>query len=89
VSRMMVQRAARWLPALSKMSITRAWCGFRPWLPDGLPAVGRLDNGVWTSTGHEGSGVCLGPISGRLLAQMITGERLDFDLHPFDPRRFA
>ena len=52
----------------------RAWSGFRPWLPDGLPAIGPLESGVWVATGHEGAGVCLGPISGELLAAAIAGE---------------
>ena len=89
VTQAMLERAARFVPALSELSVTRSWCGFRPWLPDGLPAVGQLRSGVWTSTGHEGAGVCLGPISGRLLAQMISGEEPDLDPAPFDPRRFS
>jgi glycine/D-amino acid oxidase-like deaminating enzyme len=48
-----------------------------------------VSEGVWTTTGHEGSGVGLGPISGRLLAQLIAGETPEFDVSPFDPRRFA
>lgn len=90
VSRAMIERAARFVPALRSLPVRRAWCGFRPWLPDRLPAVGRLDGGsVWTTTGHEGSGVGLGPISGLLLAQMITGEPTACDVSPFDPRRFT
>ena len=89
VTQAMLERAARFVPALSELPVTRSWCGFRPWLPDGLPAVGPLRPGVWTSTGHEGAGVCLGPISGRLLAQLICGERPDLDPAPFDPRRFS
>lgn len=89
VTRAMLERAAGFVPALSKLPVTRSWCGFRPWLPDGLPAVGTLRPGVWTSTGHEGAGVCLGPISGLLLAQMICGERPDLDPAPFDPGRFS
>jgi glycine/D-amino acid oxidase-like deaminating enzyme len=85
----MLARAARFVPALSELPVTRSWCGFRPWLPDGLPAVGPLEDGVWTSTGHEGAGVCLGPISGRLLAQLICGEQPELDPAPFDPRRFS
>jgi glycine/D-amino acid oxidase-like deaminating enzyme len=57
--------------------------------PDGLPAIGRMADGVWTSTGHEGSGVGLGPISGLLLAEAISGAEPRFDLRPFDPRRFG
>ena len=42
VTRAMLERAARFVPALSELPVTRSWCGFRPWLPDGLPAVGPL-----------------------------------------------
>jgi glycine/D-amino acid oxidase-like deaminating enzyme len=83
----MIARAARFVPALAGLSLRREWCGFRPWLPDGRPAIGRLESGVWVSTGHEGSGVCLGPISGQLLAAAIAGEA-PAELTPFDPRRF-
>ena len=89
VTRAMIERAARFVPALAELPVRRAWCGFRPWLPDGLPAVGALGDGVWTSCGHEGSGVALGPISGLLLAQLITGEAPVCDPAPVDPRRFA
>jgi D-hydroxyproline dehydrogenase subunit beta len=85
----MIARAARFVPALAELPIRRAWCGFRPWLPDGLPAVGALADGVWTSCGHEGSGVALGPVSGLLLAQLITGEAPVCDPDPVDPRRFG
>jgi D-hydroxyproline dehydrogenase subunit beta len=89
VTRVMLERAARFIPALSELTVTRSWCGFRPWLPDGLPAIGPLAPGIWTSTGHEGAGICNGPISGRLLASMICGEQPDLDPAAFDPRRFS
>ena len=90
ITRAMLERAARFVPRLRELRVTRSWCGFRPWLPDGLPAIGPLDDGgIWTSTGHEGAGVCHGPISGRLLAQMICGEQPELDPAPFDPRRFS
>jgi D-hydroxyproline dehydrogenase subunit beta len=96
VTRAMIARAARFVPALAELPVRRAWCGFRPWLPDGLPAVGALiegsggapRGGLWTSCGHEGSGVALGPVSGLLLAQLITGEPPICDPAPVDPRRF-
>ena len=88
-TRALVERAARFVPALAELPVTRAWCGFRPWLPDGLPAIGAVADGIWTTTGHEGSGVGLGPVSGRLLAQLVCGEEPLADPAPFDPRRFA
>jgi glycine/D-amino acid oxidase-like deaminating enzyme len=88
VTRAMIAAAARYVPAVADLTVTRAWCGFRPWLPDGLPAIGELRDGIWVTTGHEGAGVGLGPISGRLLAQMIAGEEPVMDPSPFDPKRF-
>ncbi len=98
VTRAMIDRAARFVPALAELPMRRVWCGFRPWLPDGLPAVGPLGHNafgdpargvLWTSCGHEGSGVALGPVSGLLLAQLICGEAPVCDPAPVDPRRFA
>jgi len=98
VTRAMIDRAARFVPVLAELPMRRAWCGFRPWLPDGLPAVGplardafgdRARGALWTSCGHEGSGVALGPVSGLLLAQLICGEAPVCDPAPVDPRRFA
>ena len=88
VSRAMLERAATFVPALRDLPVRRAWCGFRPWLPDSLPAIGAWADGLWTTTGHEGSGVGLGPVSGLLLAQLITGETPAYNPAPFDPRRF-
>jgi D-hydroxyproline dehydrogenase subunit beta len=85
------ERAAALVPELDGRPTGRVWVGFRPWLPDHLPAIGpsRVVDGLWVGTGHEGSGVALGPITGRVLAQAIAGERPDVDLAPFDPDRFA
>ncbi len=82
-------RAARLVPAVADLEPVATWVGFRPWLPDHLPAIGRSATGLWVGTGHEGAGVALGPVTGRLLAQAITGEAPDTDLAPFDPDRFA
>jgi glycine/D-amino acid oxidase-like deaminating enzyme len=84
-------RASRLVPGLGELQRDSTWVGFRPWLPDGLPAIGasRAAPGLWVGTGHEGAGIQLGPITGRLLAQAITGETPDLDLSPFDPDRFS
>ena len=84
-------RAARLVPEVAALEPDSTWVGFRPWLPDGLPAIGpsRVAPGLWVGTGHEGAGVLLGPVTGRLLAQAITGETPAIALSPFDPDRFA
>ena len=90
VSEAMLARAARLMPERASLPRDSAWAGLRPWLPDHLPAIGpsAAAEGLWVATGHEGAGVILGPITGRLLAQAITGETPSFDLTPFDPDRF-
>jgi glycine/D-amino acid oxidase-like deaminating enzyme len=91
VSAALVERAARLFPRLAALRIADAWAGLRPWLPDHLPAIGpsRAVPGVWLATGHEGAGVALGPVTGRLVAQLICGEQPVVDPAPFDPDRFA
>jgi glycine/D-amino acid oxidase-like deaminating enzyme len=91
VSEAMLERAAHVIPAVAQLTVDDAWAGLRPWLPDGLPALGpsRAVPGLWVATGHEGAGVGLGPISGELLAAALCGERPALDLAPFDPDRFA
>jgi glycine/D-amino acid oxidase-like deaminating enzyme len=91
VSEAMLARAARLMPRLRGLAVDSAWAGLRPWLPDHLPAIGpsAVAEGLWIATGHEGAGVALGPITGRVVAQAMCGEPVAADLAPFAPDRFA
>ena len=91
LSGLLRDRAARLVPALAGLAVASTWVGFRPWLPDHLPAIGPSARvpGLWLATGHEGAGVALGPVTGRVLAQAIAGEAVVIDLAAFDPDRFA
>jgi len=91
VSRAMVDRAGRLFPRLARLPVAAAWAGLRPWLPDHRPAIGpsRAIPGLWLATGHEGAGVALGPVTGRLVAQLYSGEAPIVDPAPFDPDRFT
>jgi D-hydroxyproline dehydrogenase subunit beta len=90
VSEAMLARAAGLFPSLLQLPVDAAWAGLRPWLPDHLPAIGPTAvDGLWLATGHEGAGVALGPVSGRLLAQLYAGETTVVDAEPFAPSRFA
>ena len=66
------------------------WSGFRPASPDGLPLVGRLETapGVVVAAGHGMVGVTLGPVTGRLVADLVTGSDPVVDPTPLDPNRF-
>jgi D-amino-acid dehydrogenase len=67
------------------------WCGLRPCSPDGLPYLGRTRayQNVCIATGHAMMGLSLGPISGKLIAETVSGETPSIDIHLLDPDRFA
>jgi glycine/D-amino acid oxidase-like deaminating enzyme len=90
VSAAMLEQAFALMPGLRGLAVDAAWAGLRPWLPDHLPAIGPSGTvgGLWLATGHEGAGVALGPVTGRLVAQLYAGEAPIVDPAPFSPDRF-
>ena len=66
------------------------WLGRRPCLPDMLPVIGAAPRhkGLWFDFGHQHLGLTLGPISGRLLADLITGAEPIVDPRPYAADRF-
>ncbi len=66
------------------------WLGRRPCLPDMLPIVGPAPRhrGLWFDFGHHHLGFTLGPVTGRLLAEMMTGETPFTDPAPYRAERF-
>ena len=73
-----------------EVEVRERWAGLRPTTPDGLPIIGpspRLD-GVVYATGHAMLGVSLGPATGRLVAQIVSGEPTEIDISPFRSTRF-
>jgi glycine/D-amino acid oxidase-like deaminating enzyme len=90
VSDALVATAAQIAPGVTELERIDAWAGLRPWLPDNLPAIGPSSarDGLWIATGHEGAGVALGPVTGRLIAQLYCDEEPLIDAAPFSPDRF-
>ncbi len=66
------------------------WLGRRPCLPDMRPVIGPASRhpGLWFNFGHAHHGLTLGPVSGRLLAEMMTGEATFTDPAPYSAERF-
>ena len=66
------------------------WMGRRPCLPDMVPVIGRGERhrGLWFAFGHAHHGFTLGPVTGRLLAEMMTGEPPFTDPSPYAASRF-
>lgn len=68
----------------------RPWRGLRPCSPDGLPYLGRTScvSNLVVATGHAMLGVSLGPITGRMVSQIISGEKTQLDLGLLSPDRY-
>jgi len=63
------------------------WVSARPCTPDGLPVIGRTRSArIFVAGGHGMWGITLGPVTGRLLAGLVTGRPAP-ELRPFDPLR--
>ncbi len=82
---------ARNLFPLGEAVGAKPWIGARPCLPDMLPVIGRAPRhaGLWFDFGHQHHGLTLGPATGRLLAEMMTGETPFADPGPFTVERFG
>ena len=67
------------------------WMGARPCTPDMKPIIGPAPNhpNLWFAFGHAHHGLTLGAVTGRLLAEMVTGETPFLDPGPFSPNRFT
>lgn len=85
------ERKARRLFPIGERLETQVWKGARPCTPDMKPIIGPVPGqpGLWLACGHGHQGFTLGPITGRLLTQMIDGETPEVDMHPFRVERFS
>ena len=82
--------AARELFALGEPVEAQPWLGARPCFADSRPVIGRAPglSGLWLACGHAHWGLTLGPATGRLLAEMLTGATPFCDPKPYGGDRF-
>ena len=82
---------ARDLFPLAERLDTEAWMGARPCTPDMLPIIGKAPrhDSMWFAFGHAHHGLTLGAVTGRLVAEMITGEQPIVDPAPYSAARFG
>ena len=82
---------ARELFPLGEPNEAEPWLGRRPNMPDSLPVIGRAPGqaGLWLAFGHGHWGLTLGPVTGRLIAEMMTGATPFTDPQPYRAERFS
>jgi len=88
-----VKSVPRYFPDFTPAHFERAAVrsGLRPCSPDGLPYIGRFSRfaNLCAATGHAMMGVSLGPITGKLIAEILSDEPLSCNIDGLGPDRFA
>jgi D-amino-acid dehydrogenase len=81
---------ARELFPLAERLDTEPWMGSRPCTPDMMPIIGPAPRhpNLWFAFGHAHHGFTLGPVTGRLIGEMICGEKPFVDPEPYRADRF-
>jgi glycine/D-amino acid oxidase-like deaminating enzyme len=79
------------VPALAGLDLVEAWSGMIDALPDVVPVLDQVASidGLWVSTGFSGHGFGIGPGAGKLMANLIQGNPVDYDLSRFRLGRFS
>jgi glycine/D-amino acid oxidase-like deaminating enzyme len=81
----------RLFPGIQGLAIERSWAGYIDVTPDAVPVLGAMTSptGLIVATGFSGHGFAMGPIAGRLVAELVVDGKASLDLHGFRFTRFA
>ena len=88
-----IRSALKYYPDFTQRDFegVQPWCGLRPCSPDGLPYVGRTARytNLAIATGHAMMGLSLGPITGKLMAEILSGEKPSIEVGMLSPDRYS
>ena len=88
-----VKSVPKYLPEFSADDFRdiQPWAGLRPCSPDGLPYIGRFSRyaNLSIATGHAMMGLSLGPITGKLMNEVIAGEKTSIPIDRLSPDRYT
>jgi sarcosine oxidase, subunit beta len=87
----MLMRVAEVLPAFATTPVERFWGGVIDLTPDALPVLGPVPGiaGLHVASGFSGHGFCLGPVTGRIMRDLLLGREQERDLAAFAFERFG
>jgi sarcosine oxidase subunit beta len=89
VLRALAQRAIRFFPVIKDIRIIRSYAGLRPFTPDHLPIISETEvPGFYVAAGHEGDGIGLSLITGKLISQMVCDEEPEIPIGALKLSRF-
>ncbi len=75
-------------PSLVNLEISESWTGLRPFASDGLPILGEIAENLFIATAHYRNGILLAPITAKILAEKIVGNKDSNYFKSFSPNRF-
>ena len=86
----LAERAIRFFPVMKDIHVIRAYAGLRPYVDDHMPIISKVDEvpGFYIAAGHEGDGIGLSPLTGKLISQMITGKETILPIDTLSINRF-
>ena len=86
----LAKRAIRFFPVMKDIHVIRAYAGLRPYVDDHMPIISKVDeiSGFYIAAGHEGDGIGLSPLTGKLISQMITGKEVIVPTESLSINRF-
>ncbi|WP_313346067.1 FAD-binding oxidoreductase [Sedimentibacter sp.] len=90
VIEILVNQAVDFFPIFKNVHIIRTFAGFRPACEDGKPIISEVKGheGYYIASGHEGDGIAMAPITGKLISQMICREKTTIDVDELSFERF-
>ncbi len=90
VIKCIANRAIRFYPKMADMLLIRTYAGLRPWTADHLPIISHVEEvpGFYIAAGHEGDGISLAAITGKLIAEMIEGQETTVPIESLSHNRF-
>ena len=91
--RQIIESVPHYFPEFTEADFAgiKPWAGFRPVSPDGLPYIGRFNHyaNLTAACGHAMLGLTMAPITGLLVAEILTGRKPSVELRLLDPNRYS
>ncbi len=90
VTKLIAKRAIRFYPKIADMTVIRTYAGLRPWTEDHLPIISRVEHipGYFIAAGHEGDGISLAAVTGKLIEEMLNDKKTCIPIEPLQLSRF-
>ncbi|MBD7909068.1 NAD(P)/FAD-dependent oxidoreductase [Sporosarcina gallistercoris] len=90
VTKLIAKRAIRFYPKIADMTVIRTYAGLRPWTEDHLPIISRVEEipGYFIAAGHEGDGISLAAVTGKLIEEMLSDKETCIPIEPLQLSRF-